>query len=86
MKDGMKLTVDLHRDFKEKGYKFILITGTVLDRNTNTLSHLDLAFVKEIPAVLHYSCTGIDDAMILDILHKSDSISIYVDTERQNSL
>lgn len=64
------LTAELHRKLKAEGYNYILIKDVVLNKISGHLQSVHITVHKSIPEVFKESCTGIDDAMIVNLLEQ----------------
>lgn len=65
--EEQRLTMELHRLLINKGYKYLLL------KEVRTLDTVRSAYivnaVKDMPPILHDSCTGIRDGMICSIVN-----------------
>lgn len=69
-----KLTTELHRQLKEKGYKYLLIENVEVNEVTGKLVSLTVSPIRTMLKRFPCSCTGIDDEMIVGILGTSIEI------------
>lgn len=76
MEPEVELTLELHKQLKKDGYRYILIKDVVIDKTTWSLKTVTVTVHKEMPAVFRESCTGIDDAMIVNLLEDPRSNAI----------
>lgn len=68
--EGKHLTSEMHGWLKSEGYRYWLINEVQINPDTGNLFFLSLTPVKQIPAVMRQSCTGIDDGMIVSLINK----------------
>lgn len=79
MNERLQLTEELRCRLKDAGYNYFLITHVELETSNRKLTSMTVHPIKH-TMMQQYSCTGIDDAMIVDILHNhSLAISIFVE-------
>ena len=66
---GQRLTTELQQFLKEKGYLYLQILDTKLDTATGKLKSISICPVKVLSGHFRNSSTGINDAMIMDLLN-----------------
>lgn len=76
MATDIVLTFELHKKLKADGYRYILIKDVVLDRTSGRLLSVQVTVHKSMPALFKESCTGIDDAMIVNLLEEPEQNTV----------
>jgi hypothetical protein len=74
-----KLTKELHDYLFKNGYHYLLLKDVQTIAGTQSFRHI-VQPVKEVPAILAYTCTSLYDVMILSIIRNhTPHIELYLE-------